>query len=89
MQNRRISRSIKVGNVLIGANAPISVQSMCNTDTKDINATLNQFNEFKNAGCEVARLAGTIPYEIICGVSKRVPRLYKPNAGRICQKRTR
>ena len=57
MQKRRISRSIKVGNVEIGRGAPISVQSMCNTDTKNINATLKQLNEFKDAGCEIARLA--------------------------------
>ncbi len=57
MQNRRISRSINVGGVKIGGGAPISVQSMCNTDTKNINATLKQLNEFKDAGCEIARLA--------------------------------
>lgn len=57
MQNRRISRSIKVGNIEIGGGAPVSVQSMCNTDTKNIKDTLNQLNEFKAAGCEIARLA--------------------------------
>lgn len=57
MQNRRVSRSINVGGIKIGGGATISVQSMCNTDTKDIGATLKQLNEFKNAGCEIARLA--------------------------------
>lgn len=57
MQNRRVFRSIDVGGIKIGGGAPISVQSMCNTDTKNISATLKQLNEFKNAGCEIARLA--------------------------------
>ena len=41
----------------IGADAPISVQSMCNTDTRDIEKTLNQINELTEAGCELVRLA--------------------------------
>lgn len=57
MQNRRNSRSVKVGNVIIGGKAPVSVQSMCNTDTKNIKETLMQLNELKDAGCEIARLA--------------------------------
>lgn len=55
--DRRFSREIQVGNVKIGGNNPISVQSMCNTDTRNINDTLKQLNELKNAGCEIARLA--------------------------------
>lgn len=55
--DRRFSREIQVGNVKIGGNNPICVQSMCNTDTRNINDTLKQLNELKNAGCEIARLA--------------------------------
>ena len=45
---RRKSRQIKVGNVLIGGNAPISVQSMTSTDTMDVDATVNQIKALKN-----------------------------------------
>ena len=45
------------GNVKIGGDASISVQSMCNTDTRDIESTLKQINELSKAGCEIARLA--------------------------------
>ena len=54
---RRISKQINVGGVLIGGNAPISVQSMCNTDTRDIAATVTQINALKEAGCDIVRLA--------------------------------
>ena len=54
---RRISRQINVGGVLIGGGAPISVQSMCNTDTRDIKATVMQINALKEAGCDIVRLA--------------------------------
>lgn len=57
MINRRKSKQIQIGNVKIGGDAPISVQSMCNTDTRDIDATLKQINELADAGCEIVRLA--------------------------------
>ena len=57
MINRRKSKQISIGEVKIGGDAPISVQSMCNTDTRDVKATLNQIEELACAGCEIARLA--------------------------------
>ncbi len=57
MITRRKSKQIQIGNVKIGGNAPISVQSMCNTDTRDIEKTVAQINELQNAGCEIVRLA--------------------------------
>ncbi len=57
MIKRRKTKQIQIGNVKIGSDAPISVQSMCNTDTRDVNATLNQIKELQNAGCELVRLA--------------------------------
>ena len=57
MISRRKCKQISVGNVKIGGDAPISVQSMCNTDTRDVEATLNQIGELAAAGCEIARLA--------------------------------
>lgn len=57
MIKRRKSKELLIGNVKIGNNAPISVQSMCNTDTRDVDATLNQINEMYDRGCELVRLA--------------------------------
>lgn len=57
MIERRKSKQIKIRDVKIGGDAPISVQSMCNTDTRDVEATLNQLREFADAGCEIARVA--------------------------------
>lgn len=57
MINRRKSKQISIGNVKIGGDAPISVQSMCNTDTRDIETTLKQIKDLADAGCEIARLA--------------------------------
>ena len=57
MINRRKSKEIFIGNVKIGGDAPISVQSMCNTDTRDIKATSEQIRQLADAGCEIVRLA--------------------------------
>ena len=57
MIKRRNSKQICIGNIKIGGGAPVSVQSMCNTDTRDIEATVRQIKEFADAGCEIARLA--------------------------------
>lgn len=57
MINRRKSKQILIGDIKIGGNAPISVQSMCNTDTRDVQKTLKQINKLTEAGCELIRLA--------------------------------
>ena len=49
--------SLKIGNVEIGGGAPISIQSMTNTKTDDIGATMTQIEELYNAGCEIIRVA--------------------------------
>ena len=54
---RRKSRQIKVGKVLVGGDAPISVQSMTTTLTSDINATLQQIAELTATGCDIVRVA--------------------------------
>jgi len=54
---RRNSRQIKVGSLLIGGDAPISVQSMTNTDTCDVSATISQIKRLQSAGCELVRVA--------------------------------
>jgi (E)-4-hydroxy-3-methylbut-2-enyl-diphosphate synthase len=55
--NRRKTRPVYVGNVKIGDGAPIVVQSMTDTKTHDIEATLNQINRLVKAGCEIIRVA--------------------------------
>lgn len=57
MINRRKSTKINIGNVEIGGDAPISVQSMCNTDTRDIKKTTDQINKLTDVGCEIIRVA--------------------------------
>lgn len=57
MFQKRQSKQIQIGNVKIGGNAPISVQSMCNTDTRDVKATVTQIKQLEDAGCEIIRLA--------------------------------
>jgi (E)-4-hydroxy-3-methylbut-2-enyl-diphosphate synthase len=54
---RRLSRQIRVGQVLVGGDAPISVQSMTTTPTTDVNATLQQIAELTAAGCDIVRVA--------------------------------
>lgn len=57
MIKRRYSKQIQIGDVKIGADAPISVQSMCNTDTRDVKKTVAQIKELQDTGCELIRLA--------------------------------
>ena len=52
-----MTRQIMVGNVPIGGGAPIAIQSMLNTKTTDVEGSLNQLNQLKAAGCQIARLA--------------------------------
>jgi len=54
---RRKSRQIKVGSVLVGGDAPVSVQSMTTTPTTEIDATLQQIAELTAAGCDIVRVA--------------------------------
>lgn len=55
--NRKKTRVIKVGNVLIGGDNPIAVQSMTNTRTRDIDKTVKQILELEEAGCDIIRSA--------------------------------
>src|SRR5687768_18580313 len=54
---RRKTRQIKVGKVMVGGDAPISVQSMTTTLTADVNATLQQIAELTASGCDIVRVA--------------------------------
>jgi len=57
MHPRRVSKQIKIGDVPIGGGAPIVVQSMTKTDTRDAKATVRQIKELEEAGCEIIRCA--------------------------------
>ena len=55
--NRENTRSVRVGNVQIGGQNKVVIQSMCNTKTKDVEATVKQTLELEKAGCEIIRVA--------------------------------
>ncbi len=52
-----MKREVRIGNVKIGGNHPVAIQSMCNTDTRDAKATIAQIRRLENAGCEIVRVA--------------------------------
>jgi (E)-4-hydroxy-3-methylbut-2-enyl-diphosphate synthase len=54
---RRKTRQIHIGNVLVGGDAPIAVQSMTTTYTRDVEATVAQIHRLEDVGCEIARVA--------------------------------
>jgi (E)-4-hydroxy-3-methylbut-2-enyl-diphosphate synthase len=54
---RRITRPVYLGGVQVGGGAPVRVQSMTNTDTRDVQATLRQIKELVEEGCEIIRVA--------------------------------
>ncbi|NLI31139.1 MAG: flavodoxin-dependent (E)-4-hydroxy-3-methylbut-2-enyl-diphosphate synthase [Nitrospiraceae bacterium] len=57
MIERRMTRQIAVGGLAVGGGAPVSVQSMTKTDTRDVAATVAQIRTLEAAGCEIIRLA--------------------------------
>ncbi|MGI6123501.1 MAG: flavodoxin-dependent (E)-4-hydroxy-3-methylbut-2-enyl-diphosphate synthase [Acetivibrionales bacterium] len=71
---RRKTRKIRVGNVFIGGDAPITIQSMTNTKTSDIDSTVSQIQALANAGCDIVRVA--VPdmeaAEAISGIKERI-----------------
>jgi (E)-4-hydroxy-3-methylbut-2-enyl-diphosphate synthase len=54
---RRKSQQVRIGNVTIGGSAPIVVQSMTKTDTRDVKGTIRQIKELEECGCELVRVA--------------------------------
>jgi (E)-4-hydroxy-3-methylbut-2-enyl-diphosphate synthase len=57
MIKRKKTRKIKVGSIFIGGSAPVVIQSMCTSDTRNVSATVEQIKELQKAGCELVRLA--------------------------------
>lgn len=54
---RKLKNVVNIGGVLIGGNNPVAIQSMTNTDTRDVNATVAQIKALEDAGCEIIRCA--------------------------------
>jgi len=54
---RKLTKEVKIGNVKIGAGNVIAIQSMCNTDTRNVQQTCMQIKELESAGCEIIRIA--------------------------------
>ena len=69
-----IKREVKVGNVLIGGNSPVSIQSMTNTDTRDAQKTTEQILQLEEAGCEIIRVAvpDTEAAEAVAEIKKNI-----------------
>ncbi|NLO96632.1 MAG: flavodoxin-dependent (E)-4-hydroxy-3-methylbut-2-enyl-diphosphate synthase [Peptococcaceae bacterium] len=55
--NRKLTKEVKVGSVPIGGGNPVVIQSMTNTDTRDLTSTLEQIKRLSLAGCEIVRVA--------------------------------
>ncbi|HZJ83891.1 MAG TPA: flavodoxin-dependent (E)-4-hydroxy-3-methylbut-2-enyl-diphosphate synthase [Clostridia bacterium] len=55
--NRKSTKQVRVGNIEMGGDSPISVQSMTTTNTRDIQATIGQILDLESAGCDIARIA--------------------------------
>jgi (E)-4-hydroxy-3-methylbut-2-enyl-diphosphate synthase len=69
---RKKTKKIFIGNVPIGGGAPVAVQSMTCTDTRDVKATVNQIKELEDAGCEIVRVA--VPDVDAAGALKDIKR---------------
>ena len=69
---RRLSRQVSVGNIKIGGDAPISVQSMLNTKTADVEGSIKQINALREVGCDLIRLA--VPDETSCAAFGEIVR---------------
>ena len=66
MTGQRKTRPIKVGEVQVGGVAPITVQSMTKTDTRDVNATVDQIWSLEVAGCDIVRVAVPVREAAVC-----------------------
>ena len=74
MIKRRISKAIQIGGVKVGGGAPVSVQSMTKTDTRNVAATVSQIKELEECGCEIIRVAvpDTEAAEAISKIKKKI-----------------
>ncbi|OBR94731.1 MULTISPECIES: flavodoxin-dependent (E)-4-hydroxy-3-methylbut-2-enyl-diphosphate synthase [Clostridium] len=68
--NRAKKKTVKVGNIFLGGDFPVAVQSMTNTDTRNVETTTAQIFELKEAGCDIVRCA--VPDDIACSSMKKI-----------------
>ena len=57
MISRKVTKEIRIGNILIGGSNNIAIQSMCNTKTKDTSSTIEQIQSLEKEGCNIVRVA--------------------------------
>lgn len=74
---RKETKTVKIGNLLLGGKNPIVIQSMCNTDTRNVSATVNQILELEKAGCQMVRVA-IVDMEAAEAVKKIKERIHIP-----------
>lgn len=67
---RKITRKIKIGDITIGGDSEVIIQSMTNTDTRDVNKTLEQINKLVSEGCQMVRCA--VPDMGACDALKEI-----------------
>ncbi|MCM8812881.1 MAG: flavodoxin-dependent (E)-4-hydroxy-3-methylbut-2-enyl-diphosphate synthase [Candidatus Omnitrophica bacterium] len=74
MRQRRNSQKIRVGDIYIGGDSPVSIQSMTTTDTRDIAATVKQIRRLERAGCQLIRVAvlNRQAAEAIAAIKRRI-----------------
>lgn len=82
MIQRRRTKQIYIGNVAVGGESPISVQSMTNTDTKDVEATVSQIERLTAAGCDLIRVA-VVDREAAAAIKKIKEKITIPLIGDI------
>ena len=73
LAERRPTRQLDVGGVLVGGGAPISVQSMTTTVTADVNATLQQIAALTATGCQIVRVAVPDPVDATSPAARLAP----------------
>ena len=71
---RRRTREVRIGTVKIGGDNPVAIQSMCNTDTRNVDATVAQILALEEAGCEIVRVAipDMIAAEAVGAIKERI-----------------
>ena len=79
---RRKSRTVKIGNCLIGGDNPIVVQSMTSTDTRNVESTVGQIQAMEAAGCELVRVA-VIDQEAAQAIQKIKKKVVKLSSTRV------
>lgn len=74
---RKNTRKFKIGDIYIGGDSPVTIQSMTNTDTRDVEATVSQILRLEEAGCEIIRCA-VLDMEASDALSKIVKQIHIP-----------